>query len=166
MKLFRRTYAYPLAAASLTTALIGAGLVYAHPFGDGGGPGFGGPQSCGSGHHGRFGRHGFGLMGQRIDGMLAFIKAELKITTDQESAWQEFSATMRELAQRSAGMRNHAPGSARDLPLSERIDRRLAMMEQGTAHLRQLAEAVKSLYVNLTPEQQQAADQLVPMRRM
>lgn len=166
MKLYRRKYAYPLAAASLTAALAGAGLVYAHPFGDGEGPGFGGPQSCGSGHHGRFGRHGPGMFGQHVDGMLAFVKAELKITADQEPAWQAFSSSMRELAQQRAGMRKHARGSGRDLPLNERIDRRLAMMEQGTAQLRQMAEAVKSLYADLTPEQQQLADRLVPMRRM
>ena len=158
MKLYRRKYAYPLAAASLTAALAGAGLVYAHPFGDGEGAGFGGPQSCGSGHHGRFGRH--------VDGMLAFVKAELKITADQEPAWQAFSRSMRELAQQRAGMRKHARGSGRDLPLNERIDRRLAMLEQGTAQLRQMAEAVKSLYADLTPEQQQLADRLVPMRRL
>lgn len=166
MKLFRRKYAYPLAAASLTAALAGAGFAYGHPFGDGGGPGFGGPQSCGGGHHGRFGRHGSGMFGQHVDGMLAFVKAELKITADQEPAWQEFSTTMRELAQQRVGMRKHAPGSGRDLPLSERIDRRLAMLEQGAAHLRQMAEAVKSLYADLTPEQQQLADRLAPMRRM
>lgn len=165
MSLLHRKYAYPLVVASLATALGGLGLVYAHPFGNGDGPGFGGRHQCGGAAHGRFGR-----MGRHLDGMLAFVKTELKITAEQEPAWQEFSTAVRELAgERTgyrAGMRGHAGDDGNDVPLVDRIDRRLAMMEQGTAHLRRMAAAVKSLYAELTPEQQRLADQLVPMARM
>jgi hypothetical protein len=165
MNLLRRKSAYPLAVVSLATALGGLGLVYAHPDGDGDGPGFGGRHHCRGGQHGRF-----GSMGRHVDGILAFVKTELKITAGQEPAWQEFSTAVRELARERtgfrSGMRDRAQDGSKDAPLVDRIDRRLAMMEQGTAHLRRMAEAVKSLYAELTPAQQQLADQLVPMGRM
>ncbi len=166
MNLLRRKSAYPLAVVSLATALGGLGLVYAHPDDDGDGPGFGGRHHCRGGQHGRFGSS----MGRHVDGILAFVKTELKITAGQEPAWQEFSTAVRELARERtgfrSGMRDRAQDGSKDAPLVDRIDRRLAMMEQGTAHLRRMAEAVKSLYAELTPAQQQLADQLVPMGRM
>ncbi len=166
MKL-NKQYLYPISAVSLAAVLGAAGLAYAHPFKEGGGPGFGDRHHCGGGH-GRSGHRGFGMMGKRVDGMLAFVKAELKITPAQEPAWQNFSSTMREAVQARTAWRDSMRASKAaegEVTLTQRIDRRLAMLEQRSAQLRQMAGAVKTLYAELTPEQQRVADELAPLGR-
>jgi vacuolar-type H+-ATPase subunit H len=101
------------------------------------------------------------LPGQLVDGRIAFLKAELKITPAQETQWQQVAAAMRE----NANSLDQAIKTARQDRGSMDAVQRLGLREQ-FAKVRaendtRLLAAFKPLYASLSPEQQQVANQLV-----
>lgn len=107
--------------------------------------------------------HGMGRMmpGQFVDGRIAFLKAELKITPAQETQWQQVAAAMREnataLDQTITTARQNRAGmdAAQSLELREQFAKVRADNDA------RLLAAFKPLYASLSPEQQQVANQLV-----
>ena len=87
------------------------------------------------------GLFGMGMM-HHPDGTLAYLKAELKITGQQEKAWDAFATTMRADADtmRAAMQSNMKAGWPKTL--AERLDRQEAMM---TTHLQSLRDTKKAL---------------------
>lgn len=125
--------------------------------------------------HGDFMQHGEGWFsrGSHTEGKLAFLKTELKITADQEQAWNAFADVVRQSDQARADMREKRHERRQGFleekdvdvpPLDERIDQHLQSMEEHIAMARNLATATKTLYGQLTPEQQEIADQMLPPR--
>jgi len=106
-------------------------------------------------HHARM------LPSQLVDGRVAFLKAELKITPAQETQWQQVAAAMHE----NANSLDQAIKPARqDLGSMDAVQR-LALREH-FAKVRaendgRLLTAFKPLYASLSSEQQQVANQLV-----
>jgi protein CpxP len=101
------------------------------------------------------------LPGQLVDGRIAFLKAELKITPAQETQWQHVAGAMHE----NANSLDQAIKTARQDRGSMDAVQRLALREQ-FAKVRaendaRLLAAFKPLYASLSPEQQQVANQLV-----
>ena len=101
-------------------------------------------------------------MASHIDGRLAFIKAELKITPDQESLWNGYAAAARDnanamLAHCTAMMSQR--GSSK-LALPDRLDQHEQFMAAQLDALRSMNKALKPLYAALSDNQKQAADQL------
>ena len=101
------------------------------------------------------------LPGQLVDGRIAFLKAELKITPAQETQWQQVAGAMHE----NANSLDQAIKTARQDHGSKDAVQRLALREQ-FAKVRaendaRLLAAFKPLYASLSPEQQQVANQLV-----
>ena len=101
------------------------------------------------------------MPGQFVDGRIAFLKAQLKITPVQEAQWQQVEAAMRE----NAKTLDQTIGTARLNRSNMDAVRRLELREQfakvrvdNDAHL---LAAFKPLYASLSPEQQQMANQLV-----
>jgi LTXXQ motif family protein len=101
------------------------------------------------------------MPGQLIDGRIAFLQAELKITPQQEAQWQSVAAAMRQNANAldqviSSGRQQHGAVDA---------VQRLAMRDQfdkvRTENDERLLSAFKPLYASLSPEQQQIANQLL-----
>jgi LTXXQ motif family protein len=98
---------------------------------------------------------------ERIEGRLAFIKTELKISEAQTPQWNAFAGAMRSNAAAMAEMRNMmmSQQSAGTLP------DRLALEDKAvTAHLAALkktAEAVGQLYKVLNDEQKKTADSII-----
>jgi len=93
----------------------------------------------------------------RVEGRLAALKTELKITAEQESAWQAFEGKARALA---GAMQHRRAGTAPAKPTApERLAQRAAFAKQGAARLESMSVAVKDLYDVLTPEQKAIADQ-------
>jgi Spy/CpxP family protein refolding chaperone len=135
--------------------------------------GHGGNGRCEQRHESRgfmSGEHRF-EPGEHIDGMLAYLKAELKITADQEQAWQKFADVVRDnmkaraeewQSRRETSQQSH---DGKVPTVNERIDRQLQSMEQRTDSLKKMAEAAKTLYAQLTPEQQARADQMTAPHR-
>jgi protein CpxP len=106
-------------------------------------------------------RHHAMLPGQLVDGRIAFLKAELKITPAQEAQWQQVAAAMHE----NANSLDQAIKTARQDRGSVDAVQRLALRGQ-FAKVRadndaRLLAAFKPLYASLSPDQQQVANQLV-----
>ena len=101
------------------------------------------------------------LPGQLVDGRIAFLKTELKITPAQETQWQQVAGAMHE----NANSLDQAIKTARQDRGSMDAVQRIALREQ-FAKVRaendaRLLAAFKPLYASLSPEQQQVANQLV-----
>ena len=150
---------------TLTGAVVVGALAFGTPVladqGEGMGHGFGQGMGIGMGMGIRH-SHGHGKMdgadpSARVESHLSDMKAQLKITTAQEPAWQAFSAAAK---QRAAGMQamhtqmQHDSGNAAD-----RMAQHSTMMQQRSAGMIATSDAFKALYAALTPEQKAVADQ-------
>ncbi len=143
---------------------LAAAMVNAQGYGPGTGygPGMGsGPAymmgGVGPGRMMGYGYH-FGNPAAAMEGRLAEMQAELKITAAQESAWQAYAA--RAKAQAESMQAWHAAiqaGTQATAP--ERLAQRDAMMKQRLAQHEAMTAAFKDLYAALSPEQRSIADQ-------
>jgi len=101
------------------------------------------------------------MPGQFVDGRIAFMKAELKITPAQEAQWQSVAAAMRENAKAldqtiTAARQNRGATDA-----VQRLEMREQLAKVRADNTARLTAAFKPLYASLSPEQQQMANQLV-----
>jgi len=145
--------------------MLAAGFAYSQsPMGAGqyammGGQ-YGNMQGQGMNHHG-MGKMDPARMQARMEQRQAALKAQLKLTAEQEPAWTAFAASHKP----PAGMmmdRQAAMADLAKLTTPERIDKmkelRAQRMGQMTAAMDQRAEATKTFYAVLTPEQQKVFD--------
>lgn len=176
----RLTRSAPLAAIALAT-LVFAGNAGAQdgaaqaPAKDGAAVEAGGamPWGMGPGMMG-FGGPGFGMMhGHRhgsmcaamnsdVEGRLAYLKAELKITAQQETLWSAVASAERDNAK---AMTDHCKTAFETrnqaaLSLPERLDRHEQMMAAGLEAARNLNRALKPLYATFSDSQKETADEL------
>ncbi|MGE0232466.1 MAG: Spy/CpxP family protein refolding chaperone [Flavobacteriaceae bacterium] len=105
-------------------------------------------------------------MVDRIDGRLAFMKTELKITDAQEAAWQRFANTVRETTQSHNEqmremMSRYFGEDADEVSLPDSLDYQEAHLAQRLEEIRNLREAVEALYAVLGEEQKKAASEVV-----
>jgi Spy/CpxP family protein refolding chaperone len=138
-------------------AALAATSAYAQPQGPDAGRG--------GGHHGMHGSHHGGKSlspAARVEGRLAALKVELKITPNQESAWKTFADRSRKQAESRQARREQLRNRAKaDLPAPERLAQRTAFAKQRVASLENMTAAVTDLYAVLAPEQKKTADQLL-----
>ncbi|MFL6570974.1 MAG: Spy/CpxP family protein refolding chaperone [Burkholderiales bacterium] len=96
------------------------------------------------------------------DQRLARLKADLKITAAQETAWNAYAGQIKQHAGEMQAlhntMQNSASGSTRPTA-PERAERQAQFAKQQQEHLERLAVLTKDLYGVLTPEQKTLADQ-------
>lgn len=96
-------------------------------------------------------------MRERHIARMAVLKDRLKLTAAQEPAWNAFNQAMQPNPQHMAQRRQlHAEMDKLTTP--ERIDRMRAMHTQRDAEMNRRAEATKTFYAALTPEQKKAFD--------
>ena len=126
------------------------------------GPGMGGERLChivGSGHH--------------LDGTLAFLKAELKISAAQQSSWDAFALAYRNTVpadtegdeddhDHADDQHRHGPGMKDMQSLPDRMDMHEKMMEGRLVSMKKIHVAVSALYASLNADQKKLADDLVP----
>ncbi|MCT8974673.1 Spy/CpxP family protein refolding chaperone [Microbaculum marinisediminis] len=139
----------------------------------GGGPPIGewaeGPMM---GRHGTVGMSGpmmglgVDMMLERVDGRLAYLKTELKITDDQESAWDEFSATIRSTAERHndtmrSMMEEYSSGEFLRESLPDRLALQETHLEARLEQVRAVHSSADKLFAVLTDEQKEIADEIV-----
>jgi len=158
MKTTTKIIAGTIAAFSFITA----GAVFAHPgMGQGQGMGYGPGMGMGmSGMHGRMqGPETAAAAATRLEA----VKAELKITAAQESAWQAFAAVLQQQAVARDAMRAQmqsqmqVPGpNAAPADRSAHFESMAKFREE---HMAARSAALKDLYAVLTPEQKLVADQ-------
>lgn len=141
-----------VAGVAAGVALAVAGVTYAQPFG-GMGPGFGPGMGMGPGH---------GMMARGdptivIESRLGDLKALLKITATQESAWQAFTAAAKQQASDMQAIRAQMQQGGATAP--ERMGQHATAMQQRAQAMATMTNAFNALYAVLTPEQKTIADQ-------
>ena len=101
------------------------------------------------------------MPGQFIDGRIAFLKAQLKITPAQEGEWQKVEAAMRDnakaLDQAIATVRQNRD----DKNAVERLEMRDQFAKVRSENSDRILAAFKPFYSSLSPDQQKMADQLI-----
>jgi len=138
---------------ALHTSLITAGLLAA----------LAGPAlaQMGPGMHGAEGHHGPRMekmrefMAERQQKRLEALKTKLQLQAGQESAWKTFAEAMQPPAQRPARPDRAA---LEKLTTPERIDQMQALHAQRDAEMKRRAEATKTFYASLNPEQKKTFD--------
>lgn len=148
--------------AALITIALGSAAVAEEDNDDGWWSRWGMSRMMGWGMH----EYGPEAMLDRIDGRLAFMKTELKITQAQTSAWDELAKVVRVTAEtHNAMMRDMIGGIRSGALLKKPLPERLTIQETHlTARLEQvklLKTTVDKLYGVLTPEQKTIADEIV-----
>jgi hypothetical protein len=135
--------------------MMGAGMMGPGMMGyDSGGPGMmrwsaSGPAMCTA-------------MAGHMEGRLAYVKAELRITEAQESLWNTYAAAARDstntMVARCTTTMNRRSASTASLP--DRLDQNEQLMAVQLDAMRAMNKALKPLYAALNESQKQAADQL------
>jgi hypothetical protein len=109
-----------------------------------------------------------GMMMPNVEGRLAALKTELKITDAQAPQWNRFADALRTAAKSMNGMFEQMmePGTAATLPA--RLERHEKMLSAHLNTVRTLKDAVEPLYASLRNEQKKLADGLMigPMGMM
>jgi periplasmic protein CpxP/Spy len=101
---------------------------------------------------------------QFVDGRIAFLKAELKVTPEQERQWQQVEAAMRENAKALDQTITTARQNRTDTDAVQRLELREQFAKVRADNDARLLAAFKPLYASLSPKQQQVANQLVGAR--
>jgi hypothetical protein len=113
--------------------------------------------------------HGGGMMGgmpfQHVEGRLAFLKAELKITSAQEPQWSKFADAFRSVAKSAQGMHQQMMGGGQTtggqaVAAPQRLDRYEKMLTARLDAVRTIKAAFDPLYASLSDEQKKTADDL------
>jgi hypothetical protein len=125
----------------------------------GNGPGWGMGMMWGRGPWGR----GPDWMLERIEGRLAFLKTELKITEAQTPAWTQLADAIRSAAKHH-NERMKALLAGEPKTLLERVDAQEQFMSVRLEEIKLTKAALKSLYDMLSQDQKKDADELgIPM---
>jgi Spy/CpxP family protein refolding chaperone len=104
------------------------------------------------------------MPGQFVEGRIAFLKAQLKITPAQEAQWQQVEAAMRENAKTLDQTITTARQNRGNMDAVQRLELREQFAKVRVDNDARLLAAFKPLYASLSPEQQQMANQLVGAR--
>ena len=109
-----------------------------------------------------------GMMSSHVEGRIASIKSDLKITAAQTPQWDRFADALRATAKSMNGMygqRMQAKGAA---ALPARLDAQSQMLSAHLASLKALRDALDPLYASLSDDQKKRADGLMigPMGMM
>jgi hypothetical protein len=103
-------------------------------------------------HHGR--RFDPARMQERMARRQAALKQKLQITPAQEGAWTAFTTAMKP----PANMQRPQRGEFAKLTTPERIDKMRAMRTARMAEMDKRADATKTFYAALSPEQKKVFD--------
>ncbi len=109
----------------------------------------------------------------RTEDRLAFLMAELKIESSQESAWNAYADAVRDSHQHMADhmakmhqkmmKKDGAAQTVERPPAPEALRKRIEMMEAILANLKSVSGATSNLYDKLDPSQKATADELLGM---
>jgi protein CpxP len=106
-------------------------------------------------------RHAF-TPGRHLEGRIAYLRAELKITDAQAPAFDKVAQAMRENSQALAGAMQKMRGN-RDQPRSavEHLEARAEFDKLRVQSSERFLAAFKPLYDSLSPDQKKSADELL-----
>ena len=163
-----------LLALGVGGASASDGLAQSMPPGKGSqsmGPGMMGGQGMGPGMMmGGQGMMGCGMnpamMDSHVEGRIAFLHAELKITPAQAAPWTAYADALRASAKSMADMRTTMTTMMSAAALPERLEATETMLSDRLDALRKIKTAALPLYEALSDEQKALADQLMPAMGM
>jgi LTXXQ motif family protein len=114
------------------------------------------------------GQGGMPMMAKHIEGRLAFLKTELKITDAQLPLWNAFAQAMRDDASTMQPMPHPMMGMNKGATLPNKLAARETMLTARLEAVRKLKTAADPLYAALTAEQKKTADEIMlsPMGMM
>ncbi|WP_270933172.1 Spy/CpxP family protein refolding chaperone [Falsiroseomonas oryzae] len=99
---------------------------------------------------------------RRIEGQLAYFRAELRITDAQAQPWNAFADAIRAQAERLRQATQQAmAGAAEPGPAPQQMERRIALLSAHLEAMRAVAAAATPLYAALSEEQRRTADELM-----
>ena len=109
-----------------------------------------------------------GMMAANVEGRIASLKSELKITDAQTSAWNKFADALRAAGGSMNDMYQQMMQSGPATTLPARLERREAMLSAHQGRIKTLKEALDPLYASLSAEQKKIADSIMigPMGMM
>lgn len=119
-----------------------------------------GPGGCEEGHGGHGGPHAEKMQQRMTEQMVkrqADLKAALKLTAGQETAWNAFTAAMKPPAMDGKTLPNREEMAKLTTP--QRLEKMQALKAERDARITQRMEATKAFYATLTPEQQKVFDE-------
>jgi hypothetical protein len=107
-------------------------------------------------------------MAEHIEGRLAFLKTELKITDAQLPLWNAFAQAMRDNATAMHGMPHTMMGKNKAATLSDKLAAGETMLAARLEAVRKLKAAADPLYMGLDTDQKKTADEIMlsPMGMM
>jgi periplasmic protein CpxP/Spy len=144
-----------LIAASVVAAGFGGGLAFAQPAPQPGSP----PHAMHQQQHAER-----PVPGKYIEGRLAFLKTELKLTSAQQPLFDKLADEMRTGAkamQEHHAQRQQASATPATEPSAlEKLEKRQAAMKEMTAAQDRYLAAFRPFYQSLSPEQKKTADEL------
>jgi LTXXQ motif family protein len=122
-----------------------------------------GPQ----GHQMMMGGGGSGMtpmmQPRHVEGRIAFLKTELKITDAQSQQWTAFADALRENATAMATMHGRMMNDGTTASAPQLAERHVQMMSQCLEGMKKIAGAETTLYTVLSDEQKKTGDELLPM---
>lgn len=99
---------------------------------------------------------------RRIEGQLAYFRAELRITDAQAQPWNAFADTVRAQAERLRQATQQAmTGATEPGPAPQQMERRIALLSAHLEAMRAVTAAATPLYAALSEEQRRTADELM-----
>lgn len=98
----------------------------------------------------------------RVEGRIAFLRTELKVTDQQSGAWNEFADALRTGAKRHNEMRQHM-ASAPMASMSARLEEHERLLNARLESTRSIRATLTRLRETLTDEQKRTLDELVIM---
>ena len=109
-----------------------------------------------------------GMMAANVEGRIASLKSELKITDAQTSAWNKFADALRAAGGSMNDMYQQMMQSGPAATLPARLDRRETMLSAHLSRVKALKEALDPLYASFTDEQKKIANGIMigPMGMM
>ena len=100
------------------------------------------------------------ILAERVEGGLAFLRAELRVRPDQEAAWNAFSARIREAAERFRAGRERVALPPSNAGLDQRLALREARLTVELERIRACREATAALLPALDEAQRRTVETL------
>jgi hypothetical protein len=107
------------------------------------------------------GQDGMRMIAKHIEGRLAFLKTELKITDAQLPLWNVFAQAMRDNATAMPAMPHAMAGMNKAVALPEKLAARETMLMAHLEAVRKLTAAADPLYIALNADQKRTADEIM-----
>lgn len=106
-------------------------------------------------------RGGTGMPFEHVEGRIAYLKAELKITNAQTASWNVFADTMRADANAMRAMHDGMMKDGMPSTTPERMAAQHKMMSARIGILESSEASTKALYASLSEDQRKAFDQMM-----